>query len=93
MQDKFSQLARLYGVSLSVVETLARALQTSGGHIARFNHPELGGVGQWTPGNVIVSDKFDHALKARIDALCSELSVLIVEEKFVIYIPDSSQQS
>ena len=42
---------------------------------AQFNLPELGGMGQWSQGGmVMVGDMFNNALKARVDALCSELA-------------------
>jgi hypothetical protein len=42
---------------------------------ARRNHPDLGGMGQWSQGGmVMVSDMFNNALKAQVDALCSELA-------------------
>ena len=43
--------------------------------MAQFNHPELGGVGQWSQGGMtMVGDMFNHGLKHRVDALCSELA-------------------
>jgi hypothetical protein len=38
----------------------------------------LGGMGQWSRGGMtMVGDMFNDALKARVDALCTELSALI----------------
>jgi len=43
--------------------------------MAQFNHPELGGMGQWaTGGMIMIGDMFNHALKARVDALCNDLA-------------------
>ena len=68
-------LRRRHGVSGDAVLTLLRALIAGGGAMAQFDHPELGGMGQWSRGGmVMVGDMFDHALKARVDALCSELA-------------------
>ena len=48
------------------------------GGMAQFSHPEFGGSGQWIAGGAImISDMFNNALKARVDALCNELSALI----------------
>src|ERR1700678_4170011 len=51
------------------------------GGMAQFSHPEFGGSGQWMAGGAImISDMFNNALKARVDALCNELSALIRSE-------------
>jgi hypothetical protein len=76
-EEQYRALAGRYGVSLGAVEVLAHALQTSGGRQAQFNHPELGGMGQWQPGMIMIGDMFNNGLKARVDALATELSKLI----------------
>lgn len=49
--------------------------------MAQFSHPDLGGYGQWMRGGMImVSDMFNNQLKAKVDALCAELSGLIASE-------------
>ena len=51
------------------------------GSMAQFSHPEFGGSGQWMAGGAtMISDMFNNALKARVDALCNELSALIRSE-------------
>ena len=51
------------------------------GGMAQFSHPEFGGSGQWMAGGAImISDMFNNALKARVDALCNELSALVRRE-------------
>jgi hypothetical protein len=77
MQDNFEELARRYNFSLATVKTLAAALQASGGKLVQFNLPELGGMGQWMPGMVMIGDMFNTSLKARVDGLCSELAGLV----------------
>ena len=42
--------------------------------MAQFNHPELGGMGQWSTGMLMIGDMSNSALKARVLALCDELS-------------------
>jgi hypothetical protein len=71
------ELAQRHGVSRDAVTTLLAALAAGHGSQAQFNHPELGGMGQWSPGMVMVGDMFNHGLKARVDALCSELARLL----------------
>lgn len=67
-------LARRHGVSLDAVRCLAQALQRGQGRMAQFQHPELGGSGQWMPGMTMVGNMFDHAARARVEAICAELS-------------------
>jgi hypothetical protein len=68
-------LAQRHGVSLSAVQVLLRALAEGGGTQAQFNHPELGGLGQWSQGGMLmIGDMFNQGLKARVDALCVELA-------------------
>jgi Short C-terminal domain len=54
------------------------AIHAGGGPMAQFSIPELGGSGQWMRGGMtMVGNMFDNALKARVDALCGELSQLL----------------
>jgi len=52
------------------------ALARGNGSMAQFNHPELGGNGQWMPGMIMIGEMFNHALKAKVNALCTELAPL-----------------
>jgi hypothetical protein len=71
-------VARRHGISTGAVEELLAALVVGGGAQAQFNHPDLGGMGQWSQGGmVMVGDMFNNALKARVDALCTELAGLL----------------
>ncbi|KQT11947.1 hypothetical protein ASG40_08140 [Methylobacterium sp. Leaf399] len=68
-------LADRHGVGLDAVRHLAQALEAGHGAMAQFNHPDLGGFGQWSTGGMImIGQMFDTALKARVAALCDELS-------------------
>lgn len=68
-------VADRHGVSLDAVRHLVRALERGHGTMAQFDHPDLGGMGQWFSGGmVMVGRMFDTALKARVDALCTELA-------------------
>jgi hypothetical protein len=77
MQESLEELARRYGVSVGAVEVLLGALRVSGGKLAQFNHPELGGMGQWMPGMTMVGDMFNQQLKARVDGLCTALAQML----------------
>jgi len=57
---------------------LLGALEQGNGRQAQFNHPDLGGMGQWSQGGMImVGDMFNQGLKYRVDALCNELAGLL----------------
>jgi hypothetical protein len=69
-------LANRHGVSTDAVTTLLMSLAVGGGRQAQFNHWELGGMGQWSQGGMImIGDMFNNGLKYRVDALCNDLSV------------------
>lgn len=74
-QRTIEEMAERHQVSPDAVLTLLAALQASGGRQAQFSHPELGGMGQWSLGGmVMIGDMFNSGLKARVDGLCYELS-------------------
>jgi len=73
-----ADVAQRHGVSNDAVVTLLIALAAGNGTQAQFNHSELGGMGQWSQGGMImVGDMFNQGLKYRVDALCNELSALL----------------
>ena len=77
-QAALDDLARRHGVSADTVRTLLDALTQGNGVSAQFDIPELGGRGQWMRGGMTQTGNMsDHALKAKVDALCSELSALL----------------
>ena len=72
------EVAARHQVSADAVLTLLTALAAGHGRQAQFSHPDLGGMGQWSRGGmVMVGDMFNNALKARVDALCTELAALL----------------
>ena len=74
-QQMLATVAQRHGFSPEAALTAWRALAEGRGAMAQFSHPELGGVGQWEQGGMtMVGDMFNHGLKARVDALCSELA-------------------
>ncbi len=77
-QRVVGEIASRHGVSADAAVTLLSALAAGNGMQAQFSHPDLGGMGQWSRGGMImVGDMFNAALKARVDALCTELSDLL----------------
>ena len=74
-RQRASDIADRHGVSLDAVLTLMRAINAGGGAQAQFNHPDLGGMGQWSRGGmVMVGDMFNNGLKALVDALCNDVA-------------------
>lgn len=89
-----TRIAEAHGVSPDAVETLLFALVEGGGTQAQFNHPDLGGMGQWSAGGMtMVGDMFNNALKARVDALCSDLAQHLREDPGLMAAPASQRQS
>ncbi len=79
-------IAQRHGVSADAALTLLRAVAAGGGTMAQFSHPELGGMGQWSAGGmVMVGDMFNHGLKQRVDTLCSDLACMLREPR--IFMP------
>jgi hypothetical protein len=76
--EKIQELAQRYGMSVEAVQAIWQALSNSNGNAAQFNHPELGGAGQWMRGGMtMVGNLSDATLKGRVDGLCCELSTLM----------------
>jgi len=93
-QQIVDELARRHGVSSGAVMAMLQSLIAGGGTMAQFDHPEFGGMGQWTRGGMtMVGDMFNNALKAKVDGLCSELANLLASEPFLARPASSQQQS
>lgn len=90
-----ADVSRRHGVSEEAVLVLLRALVAGQGSQAQFNHSELGGMGQWSMGGMtMIGDMFNNGLKARVDALCSELSGALRQDSlFAESRPTQSSQS
>jgi hypothetical protein len=75
--DPIAQVAERHGFSAEAARALFQALQSTGGNLAQFSHPELGGYGQWMPGMIMIGDMFNNSLKSRVSALCADLAALV----------------
>jgi hypothetical protein len=69
-----TRLAIKHSVSTDAVRTVLRALRSGGGRMAQFSHADFGGMSQWSPGMTMVGDMFNNELKAKLDAICTELA-------------------
>jgi hypothetical protein len=72
---------------------LLQAVINGNGSMAQFNHPELGGSGQWMRGGMVMAgDMFNHGLKMLIDNLCNELAQLLASQQTIVQ-PEVGTQS
>jgi hypothetical protein len=74
-----SRVSIRHSVSADAVRTILRALRSGGGTMAQFSHPDFGGMSQWSPGMTMVEDMFNNGLKAKLDAVCTELAAYVAE--------------
>ena len=72
--DIVAEMATRHGLSPDAVRVVLTALQSSGGGLAQFNHPDLGGMGQWSGGMTMIGDMFNDQLRAKVGALAADLS-------------------
>lgn len=79
-----TDIAARHGFSVDAALNLVDSLLQGQGTQAQFNHPEFGGMGQWSRGGMImIGDMFNQGLKYRVDGLCNDLSGLLGRENFV----------
>lgn len=72
--------ATRHGVSLDAARAMLDGLVAGRGAQAQFSHPELGGMGQWSQGGMLmIGDMFNNGLKARVGALASDLAGLATD--------------
>ncbi len=89
-----ADLSQRTGFSPDAVTAMLLAVVAGNGGMAQFSHPEFGGSGQWMAGGAIMlSDMFNNGLKARVDALCSELSALVRRDPGLTVAPSFQSQS
>src|ERR1700734_30531 len=67
-------MAKKHSVSPGAVEVVLAALRSGGGRMAQFSHADFGGMSQWSPGMSMVGDMFNTQLKAKLDALCTDIA-------------------
>jgi hypothetical protein len=82
-QEQLRSIAQRYGVSVDAASSMLDSLLRGNGSMAQFNHPELGGYGQWMRGGMtMVGDMFNNGLKSMVDGLCNDLSRLLDSNPF-----------
>ena len=68
------RMAKKHSVSPAAVQVVLAALRSGGGRMAQFSHADFGGMSQWSPGMSMVGDMFNTQLKAKLDALCTDIA-------------------
>src|ERR1700716_4425832 len=68
-----------HSVTPDAVRTILRALRSGGGTMAQFSHADFGGMSQWSSGMTMVGDMFNNSLKAKLDAVCTELAAYVAQ--------------
>lgn len=64
-----------HGVSRDAVLALLDALLAGHGQMAQFTHQELGGMGQWSRGGMLmIGDMFNDQLKAKVGQLAADIA-------------------
>ena len=72
---EIGEIARRHGFSEEAGRAMADALAAGAGAMAQFHHPDLGGMGQWSRGGMLmIGDMFNNALKGQVAGLASDLS-------------------
>jgi hypothetical protein len=57
------------------------AVLNGNGSMARFNHSEFAGSGQWMKGGMIMlGDMFNNYLKGQVDSLCLDISNILAHQ-------------
>ena len=73
--QRVAELAARYQISTDAVRHLLLSLAQGNGTMAQFNHPELGGNGQWMAGGMLmIGDMFNNQLKATVSGICDALA-------------------
>ncbi|MTE00236.1 SHOCT domain-containing protein [Paracoccus sp. YIM 132242] len=92
-RDRVARVARQHGFSPDAAETMLAALVRGHGRQAQFDHPEFGGMGQWSGGMLMVGDMFDNGLKARVADLIQDLSGMVGSAAFAQQAQDGGDAS
>lgn len=80
-QQIVNDLSQRYGFSPDAITHMLFAVLNGNGSMAQFNHPEFAGSGQWMQGGMLMlGDMFNYSLKSRVDALCSEISGILINQ-------------
>ena len=93
-QKAIHEIAQRHQCSVEAATSMLDSLIAGNGSMAQFSHPEFGGSGQWMRGGMtMVSDLFNHSLKAKVDGLCADLSRLLASDPGLLQTGSFQSQS
>ena len=72
--DLVDRMAKKHSVSPAAVQVVLAALRRGGGRMAQFSHADFGGMSQWSPGMSMVGEMVNTQLKAKLDALWTNIA-------------------
>jgi hypothetical protein len=91
--EDVAEIGRRHGISEEASYALYHAVKRGGGGFAQFNHPDLGGMGQWSRGGMTqIADMFNDNLKAQVAAACEEMASRVPVEGIAGQDPGAAQQ-
>jgi len=78
--EAIAEIAARHGFSDAAASTMAEAIMSGHGRMAQFSHPELGGMGQWSHGGMLmIGDMFNSDLKTRVGRLADDLAAAVAD--------------
>ncbi len=94
VETQLNSIGAKHGFSPAAVKQLYAAIQAGKGTSAQFSHPELGGMGQWMRGGMLmIGEMSNQSLKGRVDALCNDLAALYTSAPAAAQQRSSTQDS
>jgi hypothetical protein len=72
--DLIDRMAKRHSVSPAFSAGRAGCPSPRGRADVQFSHADFGGMSQWSPGMSMVGDMFNTQLKAKLDALCTDIA-------------------
>lgn len=92
--DAIGEIARRHGFGEDAARAMAEALSNGAGAMAQFHHPELGGMGQWSRGGMLmIGDMFNNGLKGRVGGLAEDLAAAMERGAIVARRPAYGESS
>jgi hypothetical protein len=94
VKANLKEVAKNQGFSEQTTTELYLALVRGNGTMAQFNNPEVGGMGQWLRGGMImVGDMFNNNLKSRVTALFNELSTIYEQQPLAVEVKETTHHA
>lgn len=79
-REAVAAVAARHGFSEAAATAMAEAIRSGQGRMAQFSHPELGGMGQWSQGMLMIGDMSNRDLKTRVGRFAEDLAAAMADE-------------